>query len=62
MAQGPGGILVPKRNYTKAQAVKACFAIRTKLLKLHEDGYITAKTYVPIEEKMARIRTQIKRM
>ena len=50
-----------KKNYTKAKAVKACFAIRTKLLKLHEDGYITAKTYVPLEEKMARIRNQIKR-
>ena len=50
-----------KRNYTKSKALKACFAIRTKLLKLHSDGYITAKTYVPLEEKLARIRNQIKR-
>jgi len=53
--------MVPKKNYTKGKALKACVAIRTKLLKLHEDGWITAKTYVPMEEKLQRIRNQIKR-
>jgi hypothetical protein len=45
---------MPKMNYSKSKAKKAFGAIRGKLMRLHADGYISAKTYISLDENMKR--------
>ena len=45
---------MPKRNYTKAGAKRACMACRSKVIKLWEDGWISSSTMTALTTKLER--------
>ena len=49
-----------KKNYTQAGARRSVKAICSKLLKLHQDGYMSAKQYVSLDETMKRLYNRMK--
>ena len=49
-----------KKNYTNAGARRAVKAICAKLLKLHQDGHISSKQYISLDDSMKRLYGRMK--
>lgn len=49
-----------KKNYTQAGARRALKAVCAKLLKLHQDGYMSGKQYVSLDENFKRMYNRMK--
>ena len=49
-----------KKNYTQAGARRSVKAIMSKLLKLHQDGHMSAKQYVSLNDTMVRLHNRMK--
>lgn len=49
-----------KKNYTQAGARRACKAINSKLARMHQDGYISAKQFVSLSDTFTRLHNKLK--
>jgi len=51
---------MPKKNYTRAGARRACGDIARKVARMHQDGYISAKQFVSITDTFDRLQKRLK--
>ena len=51
---------MPRSNYTKAGSRRACKSIQSKLLKLHQDGWISAAQWVKLDASGKTIEKRVK--
>jgi len=48
------------KNYTKAQAMRACERMRTTAAKLYFSGYLTGKEVTELDRKFNSMKKKIK--